>query len=100
MSKPTQYPKTVDELPRGEIFAILKPTSVTTTENWGPPDPPNQQVTYDYWNIEVYPDRASWEAEIHKLSSRITYHREPFKAVIMRAVEIRTQIVVDVDPKS
>lgn len=100
MSRPTQFPKKVDELPPGEFFAILKPTSVTTTENWGPPDPPDQQVTYDYWNIEVYPDRAAWEAEIRRLSAQSGYYREPFKAVIIRAVEIRTQVVVDIDPKT
>lgn len=102
MAKQTQYPKKVDELPPGEFYAILKPTSTTVPGDERSRTYPGHgypEHSVDSWDIEVFTDHTAWEAEIRRLSAQTGYFREPFKAVIMKPVSVRTQIMIDIEPE-
>lgn len=95
-----KYPKRVEELPDGEFFAILKPTSTTVPGDERSRTNPGHgypEHTVNNWDIEVYHDRETWEAEIRRMSKSTSYHRPDFKAVVMRPVEVSVSVDVKID---
>jgi hypothetical protein len=89
----TKYPKTTDELPTEEFYAILTPTSVTipgdersrTNPGHGYPE-----HSVDSWDIEVFTNKEDWQNEVVKLTKR----NDDFKAVTMKPAKISTIINV------
>lgn len=91
-----RYPHTVDDLPAGDFFAILKPTTVTipgdersrTNPGHGYPE-----HTVTTWSLEVFTSQPEWEAEVKRLAQRGVFG-ESFKAVRVIAAKISTDVNV------
>lgn len=89
----------VAELPKGEYFAILYPTSITvpgderSRTNPGHGYPEHRE---DYWRIEVYAGETQWKEQIHKLATAEGFHRQPYQAVRITPARVITSVVVDV----
>lgn len=93
------YPKKVEELPNQDFYAILTATSVTipgderSRTNPGHGYPEHSE---DYWELQVFPSREAWVAEIERLSSQTGYYRKQFKAIRAIPASVTTRVEVQV----
>jgi hypothetical protein len=91
MATSEKYPKTVDQLPSGEFYAILTAVSIHVPGDERSRQAPGHgypEHTDQHWDIRVFATIDEWRAEILLLDSRTGYMRQPFKAAVMKPAVI------------
>lgn len=92
-----QFPHEISELPTGEAFIILTPTSVYIEGDQRSRDCPGHGYpahSEDYWNLEVFETEEEWKSEILKRQTS-KYGNKNFKAYRATPAKINVNVTVD-----
>lgn len=89
-----KFPKSINDLPQEEFYAILTPTSVTIPADERSKTHPGHgypEHSVNSWDIEVFNNKEDWQNEVIKLTNR----KDNFKAVTMKPAKISTTVNVE-----
>ena len=82
-----------EELPEGESFAILSPDSISSIDDYGPPDSPTR-TTHSFVRITLFRTRDEWLAAIRRAAAGPDTERRDVPCVIRR---IKTSLHVHIE---